>query len=211
VRGYAEVLGTGDLPRAEQERVVAAIQTETGLLQNLVTDVQTIASIEGDHFTVQPQPIMISHLLSEAANWSRVLPGEPVLQTVIPASGEVWADRERILQVLRNLLANAARYSPAGTPIELRAKRAGDRVRIKVVDRGPGIDSKDMDRIFEKFFRGQQPGSCQAPGAGLGLYLSRQIVRAHGSDLIVRSTPGGGATFAFDLTVVGGKSQLIMS
>jgi signal transduction histidine kinase len=116
---------------------------------------------------------------------------------------KVVADRERIGQVLRNLLSNAAKYSPEGVPIELRAKREQeDCVRIEVADHGPGIHPDDRARIFEKFGRGRDREGKKIPGVGLGLYLSRGIVRAHGSDITVDSAPGEGAVFGFELKVV---------
>ena len=114
----------------------------------------------------------------------------------------VWCDAERISQVLRNLLDNAAKHTPPGTPVALRAHREDTRVRIEVADRGPGLPAEDVALIFEKFGRGHQAAAQQTPGAGLGLYLSRQIVEAHGSELTVESAPGTGTVFAFDLEVV---------
>jgi signal transduction histidine kinase len=76
---------------------------------------------------------------------------------------------------------------------------SGGRVSIEVADRGPGIHPDDLERIFEKLGRGRNGKDGQVSGAGLGLYLSRRIVRAHGSDLTVRSRPGAGSVFAFEL------------
>jgi signal transduction histidine kinase len=113
----------------------------------------------------------------------------------------VWCDPERISQVLRNLLENAAKHTPVGTSVELRAHRHEQQVRIEVADDGPGLAAEYFDLIFEKFARGPSAVAHQTSGAGLGLYVSRQILRAHGSDLTVESTPGEGTVFAFDLKV----------
>jgi signal transduction histidine kinase len=104
--------------------------------------------------------------------------------------------------VLRNLVGNAAKYSPEGAPIELRATPHAEHVRIEVVDRGPGIHADDVERIFEKYGRGRDQQGRRVPGAGLGLYVARRIVAAHGSTLTVRSDAGGGAVFGFDLELV---------
>ncbi len=103
--------------------------------------------------------------------------------------------------MLRNLLTNAVKYSPGGTSIELRAvpDEAAGRVRIEVIDHGPGIHPDDMERIFEKFGRGRDPEGRKVAGLGLGLYISRRILRAHGSDLTVKAAPSGGSVFSFDL------------
>ncbi len=119
----------------------------------------------------------------------------------LKGSEQVLADPERVGQVLRNLLSDAVKYSPEGTPIELRAARKNGRVRIEVADRGPGIRPEDLARIFEKFGRGRDREGRKVPGVGLGLYLSRRIVRAHGTDLTVETESGRGSVFGFELEV----------
>ena len=112
------------------------------------------------------------------------------------------ADPERIEQVLRNLLSNAAKYSPEGTPIELRVSGKEGRVRVEIADQGWGIHPDDVPRIFEKFGRGRyRKGHHERPGVGLGLYLSQRIVRGHGSELTVQTGPGVGSVFGFELRV----------
>ncbi|MBA2277277.1 MAG: ATP-binding protein, partial [Chloroflexia bacterium] len=115
----------------------------------------------------------------------------------------VLADPVRIGQVLRNLLGNAVKYTPPGTPVELRARPADAPgwVRVEVADQGDGIHPDDLDRIFDKFGRGRRSSSGWIAGTGLGLYLSRRIVYLHGSDLTVTTTTGAGATFGFDLEI----------
>jgi signal transduction histidine kinase len=113
----------------------------------------------------------------------------------------VVADPYRIGQVLRNLLANAAKYSPEGVPIELRTApgAAPGHVRIEVADRGAGIHPEDAARIFEKFGRGRDGDGKKVAGTGLGLYLSRRILQSHGSELTLDPEPGGGSVFGFEL------------
>lgn len=88
-----------------------------------------------------------------------------------------------------------------GTPIEVRAKVIGSRVRIEVADHGPGIDPHDLPRIFETFGRGRDHAGKRVPGVGLGVYLSRSIVQSHRAELEVHSTPGAGSVFAFELAI----------
>jgi signal transduction histidine kinase len=113
----------------------------------------------------------------------------------------VWCDPERISQVLRNLLDNAAKYTPPGTPVTLVASVRRKRVRIEVANLGPCIPRQDLPLIFEKFGRGRDAAARTTAGAGLGLYLSRRIVEAHGTDLSVESTPERGTIFRFELQV----------
>ena len=111
----------------------------------------------------------------------------------------VQADPERVSLVLSNLIQNAIRYSPEGATVELRAEPDGRAVRFTVTDHGPGIPPDQRQRIFEKFVR--LPGA-KGQGLGLGLYISHEIVLAHGGDLGVADAPGGGSRFWFTLPVV---------
>jgi PAS domain S-box-containing protein len=224
IRGYADMLATGELGPAQRERALSQIQSETEVLNALVEDVRIAASAERKDFAVVPRKVPVDELLDDAARFVVSLPGnhpltlqhatddadwdgvragyaDPFIFGGTAGGPEVWADRYRIGQVLRNMLANAVKYSPEGTPIELRAvpDEAVGRVRIEVVDHGPGIHPNDMERIFEKFGRGRDPEGRRVSGLGLGLYLSRRILQAHGSDLEVNAAPDGGSVFSFDL------------
>jgi signal transduction histidine kinase len=170
-------------------------------LQRLITDAQTVATIERDEFAIFPRPVRV-HTLLERAVGAAGLVGEVALRIDASGPDRVLADAQRIEQVLRNLLDNARKFAPAGTPIEVTAVLRDGRVHIAVIDHGPGLHPDDCTRVFDKFERGRDHLAEQAPGSGLGLYLSRQIVRAHGGELAVSATPGGGATFAFWLAVV---------
>jgi two-component system sensor histidine kinase BaeS len=98
-------------------------------------------------------------------------------------------------------VSNAAKHSSTDGTVVLRARRAdGTGVEIAVVDEGSGLDPDDLERIFERYGRGRR--SARVDGLGLGLYISRRLVQAHGSDLWVRSSPGTGATFGFHLSEV---------
>lgn len=203
IRGYADMLSTGKLSTERRARILDEIRAEADRLNALVADVRAAAAVERADFSVRIVPVDLDILLADAAAYASTLPGAHPLTTKISARGRVLADADRIGQVLRNLLDNAATYSPEGAPIELRATPAGStndaakRVRIEVADRGPGIRPDDLGRIFEKFGRGKTDE--EVAGTGLGLYLSMRIVRAHGSEITVDSGPGQGSVFAFDL------------
>jgi two-component system, OmpR family, sensor histidine kinase KdpD len=109
----------------------------------------------------------------------------------------VPVDDVLIEQVLVNLIENAARYTPARTPIEISVFAEGDETTVEVADRGPGIREEDHERIFHKFYRGSH--SVGDGGVGLGLTISRAIVRAHGGELSVHDRAGGGAAFRLRL------------
>ena len=196
-----ELLATGPLDPI-QTRALAAIDASAAALTALVADVRAAAEAERDDFAVQPRAVPVRTLLGDTTAYATALPGNHPLAIENGIDVAVRADRMRIGQVVRNLLTNAAKYSPPGTPITLRTDRRGSHVRIEVIDRGYGIHADDLPRIFEKFGRGRDVAGEKSIGVGLGLYLSRRIVRAHGSDLTVDSTPGLGSVFGFELEVV---------
>jgi signal transduction histidine kinase len=201
IRGFLDMLATGELGPSEQAHAIATMRRETAMLTALVADIQATATVERDDFAVHPRPVPVSALLADAAAFAQALPGNHPLTTTLATHAWAWADPERIGQVLRNLLGNAAKYTPAGTPIELRAALHEGRVRIAVADQGFGVHPDDVARIFEKFGRGRDLCGRKVAGIGLGLYLSRRIVQAHGGELSVDATSGTGAVFAFDLEV----------
>src|SRR5215211_6187062 len=196
------LLATGELSAQAEGEMFAAVKGEIERLDRLINDVAEATSAEREDFSVQLSPVPLHVLFETAATYARATLGDHPF-TMSPAPDvRVCCDAERISQVLCNLLDNAAKHTPSDTPIALRAHREETRVRLEVVDRGPGLPAEDVALIFEKFGRGHQAAEQQTPGAGLGLYLSRQIVEAHGSDLTVVSAPGTGTVFAFDLEVV---------
>jgi signal transduction histidine kinase len=200
IRLSSDVLATESLTKG-QAMIVESIQRETRAISDLVADVHAIASIERDRFAVFPVSVEAGALLEAAASFAQTLPGNHPF-TCIPAEpGRVWADRARIGQVLRNLLSNAAKYSPPGAPIELRATRPDHQIRIEVIDHGPGVAPEERERIFDKFVRGREEETRGTKGAGLGLYLSRRIVEAHGGSLNVEADAGGGSVFWFELEI----------
>ncbi len=208
IRGTGAMLATGELLPHERAEALATIESQIDMLAALTADMQTASAVERPEFAVQLRPVPAGLLISEAYAYARTLAGNHPLSFPRPTREVVMADRERIGQVLRNLLNNAAKYSDPGTPIDLAASLHNDRLRFEIRDRGYGIDPDDLPRIFEKFGRGRDRSGRRVSGVGLGLYLSRRIVQVHGSDLAVESSPGSGSTFSFDLPVVEAKYEV---
>ena len=182
------------------------IHGESEMMQRLVDDIRDVLVVERSDFAIHLQQQPLSELIESAVAHSKVALTKHELRVERIPDVEVHADPARIGQVLRNLLGNAAKYTPAGTAVVIRADLENNRVRVDVADNGPGIPNADLERIFSKFARGQVNGH-RLPGAGLGLYLSRQIARAHGSDLTVTSEPHSGTTFSFHLNIAFGPNQ----
>jgi len=205
VRKLNEMLSVEGEEAGLRDYATAAAERELDTLTNLVRDVRDVAALEREGFEIEARPLQLEKLLADAEAYARTLPVDHPVQQIRQGGSRVgeWvlADPERIGQVLRNLLSNAAAYSPEDTPIELRVIGKEGRIRIEVADHGQGIHPDDVPRIFEKFGRGSDREKHKAPGVGLGLYLSQRIVRSQGSELTVQTRVGEGSVFGFELAV----------
>jgi signal transduction histidine kinase len=114
----------------------------------------------------------------------------------------IEADRDRIRQVLVNLLTNANEYCPEGAGIQVKARQADAEVEIDVIDNGPGIPEQQLEHIFERFTRGDAGETQRVGGTGLGLAISKSLVELHGGTIAAVSAPGSGSTFYIRLPVI---------
>lgn len=201
IAALSEVVIVDDLPGEDRANAVVALRDEIHLLHTLVADVQATIGLESEEFQCRLRSTPTTDLVERAVAFARTLDiAHHPLTIDATVTTHVLADPDRIGQVLRNLISNAVGYTPAGTPITLRIARQADRhVRIEVADQGPGISIEDQARIFGKYERGLHHRRSVETGRGLGLYLSRSILRMHQSDLTLDSAPGHGACFSFVL------------
>jgi two-component system sensor histidine kinase KdpD len=125
------------------------------------------------------------------------LAGREVALEIDDGLPPISLDYLMIDQVVTNLLENAVKYTPDGSPIDVRVTHVGDRIRVAVADHGPGIPANKRAAVFDKFYRLERRGRIQ--GSGLGLAVSKGLVEGHGGQIWIAETPGGGATFLFEL------------
>ncbi len=208
IRGYAELYRQGALP--EKTDVAASmrrIEHEARRMGGLVEDLLMLARMDQDQpLTLQTTDLAV--LAADAVADARAMAPDRTI-TLVGITGrvrpiELRADDRRIRQVLANLLANACRHTPPGTPIEVAiGKEVGGVAALEVRDHGPGIDPSKREAIFERFFRADGSRHRDTGGSGLGLAIVAAIVAAHRGRIRVLDTPGGGATFAVDLPTGG--------
>jgi signal transduction histidine kinase len=190
-----------ELTAEQRESFLALIEQETGRLSTLIGDVLDTSRIEAGTFTYSFGDVDLADLVRETAAMVSLATDEiTVSTTVLDPLPAVRGDRERLRQLLFNLLSNAAKYTVAGDEIEVRAAAEDGAVVVSVEDHGPGIAPEEQRLVFEKFGR-VNTGGRSKPGAGLGLFIARSIAEAHGGTLDVLSEPGRGATFTFRLPV----------
>ncbi|HEY7376833.1 MAG TPA: DUF4118 domain-containing protein [Polyangia bacterium] len=187
----------------QQRELLDTICEEADRLERLVRNLLDMTRLESGALVVRRQWMPLEEIVGAAL--TRVesqLDGRPV-RTDLPADLPlVSADGVLLEQVFVNLLENAAKYTPAGSAVEIVARAPADAgaIAIEVADHGPGIPPGDEGRLFEKFFRGRQAGSS---GAGLGLAICRGVIDAHGGTIAAANRPGGGAVFRMTLPIVG--------
>lgn len=196
---FADLFAEGAIPADQQASMAASIGKEVQLLRRLAEDTASAARAERDDFAVVLVPVPAKALIDDVAEFVATLSDNHPVTVSADTEATILADPARIGLVLRNLVENAVRHTPAGTPITVRAVQHATGVSIEVADEGPGLHADELHRIFEKFGRGRSAAGRGVPGVGLGLYLARRIIHAHGSELTVRTAPGGGCVFMFDL------------
>ena len=199
IRGFTGTLLQDDVEwDAETRReFLQDIEREVDRLDRLITDLLDMSRLQaGALDAAERRATQPSALVATALERVRgLLSGREVEVTCASDLPEVAADLDAMARVLANLLENAAKYSPAVSPIRVSACRDERVVRFCVEDRGPGIPPRDLERIFEKFVRLQRPGVPRLPGVGLGLAICRGIVAAHGGSIWAENREGGGARF----------------
>ena len=183
----------------QREAFLALIADETGRLAVLIGDVLDTSRIEAGTFSYTFGELDLGRLVEDAVATAAV--GQDAVRVVASVSASlprIRGDRERLRQVLANLIDNAVKYSPEGEEVRVTAQPEDGVVRIAVIDHGPGIARDQQRLIFEKFGRAEVSGGSK-PGTGLGLFIARSIVEAHGGSLDVQSQPDAGATFTLTL------------
>jgi signal transduction histidine kinase len=188
-----------ELTAEQREAFLALIAHETSRLADLIGDVLDTSRIEAGTFSYSFADVDLAQLVRDSAAAAGHAQDEVAVEAVVRDHLPfVRGDRDRLRQVLVNLIDNAVKYSPPGDEVRVEAENADGRVVIEVRDRGPGISPEHQRVIFEKFGR-VNVGEHAKPGTGLGLFIARSIAEAHGGALEVRSAPGRGATFRLSL------------
>ena len=205
ILGFTELLKDGIPTEAKQARYLNNIIKSGHNLLELINDLLDLAKIEAGKLEVRAQPLSLSDVFEGLVNLLRplLLPKNLTIDVKIAAAVPViQTDASRLQQVLYNLLTNAIKFSPPGASIDLTAEPVGpDRVRLWVVDRGPGIAADMQAVIFEKFRQGDQSHTREHGGTGLGLAISRELAGLLGGTVGVESVPGEGARFWCELPV----------
>jgi hypothetical protein len=201
--GFTEFLLEHEVDRDRQKDYLQTVHKETERLSELIGNFLDLQRLQADLNHYSFEPFDVAQLLREAAHLFSVASKEHSVALELPTEPlRARGDYNRLLQVLKNLLGNAIKYSPGGGTIHLGAEPGDDWVKIIVRDDGMGIPQQALDKIFTKFYRVDDSVRRMPGGVGLGLALAREVLRAHGGRIWAESTLGKGSAFYFTLPAV---------
>lgn len=205
ILGYTEALSEGKLHG--KPAIYDAMYGEARLLNHLIDDLRTLSLADAGELTLNPILLAPQESLERVAAANAELAAQRGIRLEVQTAPDlplVHADRERLAQVLANLVSNALRYTPDGGVITLSAEAAGNHVLLRVADTGPGIEPEHLPHVFQRFYRAD--ASRPANGeSGLGLAIAKSLVEAQGGTIQVESTVGQGATFTVALPAAVGQ------
>ena len=200
IKGYADTLRRKDAcwdPEIMRESLTVIVE-EADRLNQLIDNLLDASRLQAGALPLEMDEVALDALAERVARLLRTQTQVHEIVVRFPSDfPSVVGDLIRLEQVLNNLVSNAIKYSPNGGTIEISGRGLPDEVIVTVSDTGVGIPYEELPRVFERFFRGVRERHQGTPGAGLGLYLSKAIVEAHGGRIWAESEPGEGTTFSF--------------
>jgi len=201
VRAYAELFRRGAASRPDDlERAMSGISRESERMSLLVEDLLLLARLDEGR-PLEQEPVDLGEVVGEAVETARTVePSRPIDLDAEPAV--VLGDRDRLRQVVDNLLSNVRSHTPAGSPVHVRVTRNVPNAVLEVEDTGPGLGETEAEQVFERFHRGDPSRSRSSGGVGLGLSIVAAVAEAHGGTANAESTPGKGSTFRITLPLV---------
>jgi two-component system, OmpR family, sensor kinase len=205
VSAYAELFERGGAEHLDDlPRIVSGIRSETARMDRLVNDLLTLARLD-EGVPMEMVPVELVSLASDAVRTATAVGPEWPVRFWAARPVEVQGDKDRLRQVLDNLLANVRAHTPPGTTATVRVDQVGEQAQIEVRDTGPGMPEEDARRVFERFYRADPARARTRGGSGLGLSIVAAIVAAHGGTVSAASNPGAGLVVTVLLPVIPGQ------
>ena len=207
IRGYLQMLSRRLQERGDHEqeqRYTGLVRAQVERLTGLIDDLLDVGRLEGGKLGVAAVPLELTPMIARVVETLRpdaAAQGQDIVLEAPAAPLRVRGDAERLEQVAFNLLTNALKYAPGSPEIVVRLAREAGQAVLAVQDAGPGIPAEALPHLFERFYQ-VRPGALSRQGLGLGLFLTRELVAAHGGTIEARSTEGAGATFIVRLPVL---------
>jgi signal transduction histidine kinase len=201
--GFLEMIREGEAGELndEQHRFLSIVYRSSERLQRLVGDLLFVARLDANGLQLQFGDVQLDEIVREAVESSGALARSREVSLVarVDELPPVSGDRERLSQLVGNLISNALKFTPAGGSVVARAFVDGGHAVVEIADTGIGIPLGEQSRLFQRFFRSSTATEQAIPGTGLGLVISRAIAEAHGGSIGVTSMPGDGTTFRVEI------------
>jgi two-component system, cell cycle sensor histidine kinase and response regulator CckA len=202
IKGFIETLIEPDVKWSKKDQLefLTEANKEVDILNQLIRDLLDVSRLESGKLRLDKHYYGLPDVLESIKARLVILTAKHLLEIKIaPELPRIYVDKLRLAQVLTNLVENATKFSPHGSPITLEAAVQGNDLVISVTDRGVGMTQETIDHLFSRFFRGEQAVTAQTKGTGLGLSICRGIVEAHNGKIRVESKVGQGTTFSFNI------------
>jgi signal transduction histidine kinase len=205
IMGYLELTLDGDLSQ-DQRGYLEIVDRNAARLLRLVNDLLFVARLEAGQLDLHPSELDLVAIVRQSVSEAEPRAAAKGIALTCTAADvpAVQADKGRMFQLLDNLVSNAIKFTPEGGDVAVSLARVNGVVQLEVADTGIGIAENEQQQLFERFFRASTAAQRHIPGTGLGLYIARAIVEAHGGSISVDSVPGQGTSFRIDLPVPSG-------
>jgi two-component system sensor histidine kinase KdpD len=204
IKGYASTLLRQDVTWSEEERIdfIKIIEAETDRLTQFIGDLLDMSRLEAGAMPLEKEEHAVRDIIDTVKSRLETLAAKHRLVYIIPGDlPSVFADNMRIGQVFSNLVDNAVKHSPPQSEITLEARQSGEEIVFSVTDRGEGISSEHLEKIFDRFYQVRQRSRGHKAGTGLGLSICKGIVEQHGGRIWVESEVDKGSKFSFSMPV----------
>ncbi|WP_317126418.1 sensor histidine kinase [Pedobacter psychroterrae] len=203
MRSYIQLALVKAIQRVDPftEKVLVRAEIQTRKMTTLIQDFLNLSRLEEGKMSLNVSSFSLTDLMEETMSETLTLSSTHVIKYEACEEVTIAGDREKIGQVLTNLVGNAIKYSPEGTTVSLKCALNNGHVAFSVTDQGRGISKADQARLFERFYRVQDDRQGHVSGFGIGLYLVAELLKLHGGEIKVQSDLDAGSTFSFVLPV----------
>ena len=203
IKGYIQILlSTYNESKDEfLKKSLAAVDKQIIKLTNLISDLLDLSKLKLGNLHLVKESFNMNELIEEVVEEIRLINKDYQIEVTFKTNANIFADRERVAQVIINFLTNAIKYSPRNKLIQVKSFLKENHMTVLVKDQGIGINKKSQEKIFERFYRVEGKNEETYPGFGIGLFISSEIIRRHNGEIGVKSLPGKGSQFHFSLPI----------
>jgi signal transduction histidine kinase len=206
IKGYSDLMLSGATGQLNENQVnfLTTVRNNVNRMATLVSDLADISRIESGNLRLEPRSVPVWDVIDEVVTLTKTQVEQKQQQLLVDVSNELpkaWCDRNRLSQILINLISNANKYTPANGKVEVRAQHVDDMIQITVKDDGLGMNEEDQQKLFSNFFRSTDEKVREAPGTGLGLSITKNLIELQGGRIWFESEFRKGTAFHFTLPV----------